>query len=65
VLAELRRLAGDATYDGKLAPAREVRPERRGSSSSLALYGVDAIVRRAPALQRTRAALDGAGQGIP
>ncbi len=63
VLAELRAGAADAAYDGRFATARDVRAERRGTTSALPIYGVDAIVRRAPALQRTRAALDAAGRG--
>jgi hypothetical protein len=43
---------------------RDFKAERRGTTSELPIYGVDAIVRRAPALQRTRAAGgDAAGQG--
>jgi len=60
VLAELRGLAGDAAYDGRFTTARAVSGERRGATSILPIYGVDAIVRRAPALQRTRAAANGA-----
>ncbi len=60
VLAELRGQAGDAAYDGRPSTARAVKVERRGTTTLLPIYGVDAIVRRAPALQRTRAA---AGQG--
>jgi NADH-quinone oxidoreductase subunit G len=63
VLGELRGQAGGAAYDGRLAPARSYRAERGGSSSPLPIYGVDAIVRRAPALQLTRAALSGTGRG--
>ncbi len=63
VLAELRALAGAAGYDGRLAPSPGRKPERRGDTTSLPIYGVDALVRRAPALQMTRAARDGAGQG--
>ncbi len=62
ILAGLRVEAGDAGYDGRFATARAVSAERRGTTSRLPMYGVDAIVRRAPALQRTRTAL-GAGQG--
>jgi NADH-quinone oxidoreductase subunit G len=56
VLAELRELAGDAAYDGRFTTARAASAERRGTTSRPTIYGVDAIVRRAPALQRTRAA---------
>ncbi len=60
VLAEFRAQAAGAAYDGRFATARGVRAERRGTTTLLPIYGTDAIVRRAPALQRTRAA---AGQG--
>ncbi len=64
VLAELRTAAAGAAYDGKFVTARNVKAERRGTTSELPIYGVDAIVRRAPALQRTRAAGgDATGQG--
>jgi NADH-quinone oxidoreductase subunit G len=63
VLAELRVCAAGAAYDGRFATAREVRPERRGTTSELRIYGVDAVVRRAPALQRTRAARDATVRG--
>jgi NADH-quinone oxidoreductase subunit G len=63
VLAELRRLAEGAAYDGRLAPARAYRAERGGATSALPIYGVDAIVRRALALQLTRAGRSGAGGG--
>ncbi len=56
VLAELRGIAGDTTYDGRPSIARAVNVERQGTTTLLPIYGVDAIVRRAPALQRTRAA---------
>jgi len=60
VLAELRGAAGETAYDGRPSTTRAVKSERRGTTTLLPIYGVDAIVRRAPALQRTRAA---AGQG--
>jgi NADH-quinone oxidoreductase subunit G len=64
ILAELRVLAADAGYDGRLVTTRAVRAERRGTTTELPIYGADAIVRRAAALQRTRAAGgDAAGQG--
>jgi NADH-quinone oxidoreductase subunit G len=64
VLAELRGLAGGVAYDGRFASARAVPPdERRGSSTTVPIYAVDAIVRRAPALQRTRAAQRRNGRG--
>ena len=53
---ERRRLIAEAAY---------FKAERRGTTSELSIYGVDAIVRRALALQRTRAAGgDAAGQGV-
>jgi len=58
VLAELRRLAGGAAYDGGFRTARAPGRERRGTSAAMPIYAVDAVVRHAPALQRTRA-----GQG--
>jgi NADH-quinone oxidoreductase subunit G len=63
VLAELRALAGTVGYDGRLAAVREGKPERRGETTHLPIYGVDALVRRAPALQATRAAQDLAARG--
>jgi NADH-quinone oxidoreductase subunit G len=64
VLAELRDQAGAAAYDGRFATARAVKAERRGATTAVPIYGVDALVRRAPALQLTRAALAGtAGAG--
>ncbi len=64
VLAELRSVAAGATYDGRFADAREFKTERRGTTSTLPIYQVDAIVRRSNALQLTRAALnDAAGKG--
>ncbi|MBM4220102.1 MAG: NADH-quinone oxidoreductase subunit G [Gammaproteobacteria bacterium] len=62
VLAEFRGLAGAAAYGGRFTTPRAASAERRGTTSRPRIYGVDAIVRRAPALQRTRAAR-GAGQG--
>ena len=61
VLAELRGLAGGVTYDGRFAAGREYKAERRGSTSALPIYGVDAVVRRAASLQLTRAGQNGAG----
>jgi NADH-quinone oxidoreductase subunit G len=62
VLAELRNLADSVTYDGRFSSARATSNARRGSTTSLPIYGSDALVRRAPSLQRTRAARNGAGQ---
>ena len=63
VLEELRGIAGHVAYDGRFTTGREFRAERRGSTPPLPIYGIDAVVRRAPALQRTRAARNGAGRG--
>jgi NADH-quinone oxidoreductase subunit G len=63
VLAELRASAGDVRYDGRMAPPGRRRPEPRGDTTLVPLYGSDALVRRAPALQKTRAALAAAAGG--
>jgi NADH-quinone oxidoreductase subunit G len=63
VLAELRALAGEARYDGRMASPGRRRPDRRGDTTLVPLYGSDALVRRAPALQKTRAARAGAAGG--
>jgi len=63
VLAELRALAEGVSYDGRFTSARAAPAERRGSSTTVPIYGVDAIVRRAPALQKTRAAQRHIGRG--
>ncbi len=65
VLAELRSVAGNAAYDGRMAAGDARRPGRRGESAPLPMYAVDALVRRAPALQRTRAARRAAGEPLP
>jgi NADH-quinone oxidoreductase subunit G len=63
VLAELRGLAGAASYDGRLAAkGGEPAPQRRGATTHVPIYGTDALVRRAPALQKTRAAMAGTAQ---
>jgi NADH-quinone oxidoreductase subunit G len=59
-LAALREVANGASYDGRFEASRELKAARRGTTTALPLYRVDAIVRRAPALQKTRAARDGA-----
>jgi NADH-quinone oxidoreductase subunit G len=59
VLAELRALAGDARYDGRMTPSNPRQPGGRGDTTLVPLYGSDALVRRAPALQKTRTALAG------
>ena len=48
---------------GAWRPAGESKPERRGDTTHLPIYGVDALVRRAPALQMTRAARDVTARG--
>jgi NADH-quinone oxidoreductase subunit G len=60
VLAELRRAAEDVSYDGRFPAGRGIKAERRGTTSTLPIYRVDPIVRRATALQLTRAAQRGA-----
>ncbi|HEU4515990.1 MAG TPA: molybdopterin-dependent oxidoreductase, partial [Steroidobacteraceae bacterium] len=56
VLSELRALAGKSGYDGRMPAARAGTSERRGATTPLPIYGADALVRRAPSLQKTRAA---------
>jgi NADH-quinone oxidoreductase subunit G len=51
VREELRARAGASPQPG---PAREIGDVPRGAVVDLPMYAVDAIVRRAPALQRTR-----------
>jgi NADH-quinone oxidoreductase subunit G len=64
VLAELRRAAEGAAYDGRFPAGREFKTERRGSTTTLPIYRADPIVRRATALQLTRAAQRGTvGEG--
>jgi NADH-quinone oxidoreductase subunit G len=63
VLAELKSLAGGAAYDGGFRTSRAPQRERRGTSAAVPMYGVDPIVRRAAALQLTRAARSAAGGG--
>ena len=56
VLAELRALAGEIHYDGRHSGKREISVAHGGATTLVPIYQVDAIVRRAPALQATRAA---------
>jgi NADH-quinone oxidoreductase subunit G len=63
VLAELRTHAGQVSYDGRFAGRRLIRPGRGGTTTELPIYGVDAVVRRATALQMTRAARQAATAG--
>ena len=60
VLAELRSVAAEAAYDGRLPGDASFRAERGGSTSIVPIYKVDAIVRRAASLQLTRAGRRGA-----
>jgi NADH-quinone oxidoreductase subunit G len=59
ILGELRELAGQARYDGRFHGRRVIEAKRGGTTTVLPIYGVDAIVRRASALQLTRAARAG------
>ncbi len=63
VIAELRAHAGAVTYVGRPAGANGMVTGRGGQSAELPMYAVDAIVRRAPALQQTRAARAAARAG--
>ncbi|MEX0735054.1 MAG: NADH-quinone oxidoreductase subunit NuoG [Steroidobacteraceae bacterium] len=60
VLAELRRAASGVAYDGRFAVGREFKAERRGTTTTIPIYMVDPIVRRATALQSTLAGKTGA-----
>jgi hypothetical protein len=48
-------VAGAVTYDGRFAGGHAFRAEPGGTTVELPIYRVDAIVRRATALQMTRA----------
>jgi len=63
VYDELRKLAGQVGYDGGFGGRRVIRPGLGGTTTELPLYSVDAIVRRATALQMTRAARAAAPAG--
>ena len=63
VLAELQRAAGGIRYDGRFAGGHAFGAEPGGTTTELAIYRVDAIVRRATALQMTRAGRAAAGTG--
>ena len=56
VLAEIRALAEELRYDGRHPGNASVRAGRGGTTTLMPIYQVDAIVRRAGALQATRAA---------
>jgi NADH-quinone oxidoreductase subunit G len=62
VLAELQHSAGTVAYDGRFAGGQAFRAEAGGTTTDVAIYAADAIVRRAPALQMTPAGLAAAGQ---
>ncbi len=54
---ELRAQAGELSYDGKFATQRQLNGDKpHGTSIDVSMYDVDSLVRRAPALQRTREA---------
>jgi NADH-quinone oxidoreductase subunit G len=61
VLAELRQAANGVAYDGRFAGDGEFHARAGGTTSELPIYRVDAIVRRATALQQTRAGRGRAG----
>jgi NADH-quinone oxidoreductase subunit G len=63
VLAELRALAGDARYDGRHPGRRGFNVAQGGTTTLVPIYQVDAVVRRARALQATRAARSAAVAG--
>ncbi|MGE0031116.1 MAG: NADH-quinone oxidoreductase subunit NuoG [Steroidobacteraceae bacterium] len=63
VLAELQRAAGGIRYDGRFAGGHAFRAEAGGTTTELPIYQVDAVVRRATALQMTRAGRAAAGGG--
>ncbi len=58
VLAELQQVAGQIAYDGRFAGVHEFRAAAGGTTTELPIYRVDAIVRRAMALQMTQAGQD-------
>ena len=55
ILEELRCQIGEVAYDGRFTSSRAIDLGRGGATSEVAIYRADAIVRRAAALQRTRA----------
>jgi NADH-quinone oxidoreductase subunit G len=63
VLAELRTNADDVRYDGRHPARSSVNAEQGGTTTLVPIYQVDATVRRAPALQATRAAQSAAAAG--
>jgi NADH-quinone oxidoreductase subunit G len=63
ILEELRRQIGEVAYDGHFSSRRTIDLGRGGTTREVAIYQSDAIVRRAPALQRTRAGQAAAAAG--
>jgi NADH-quinone oxidoreductase subunit G len=63
VLAELRAAAADVAYGGRADAGAADDARAGGTTSEVPIYAVDAIVRRSPSLQRTRAARLAAGGG--
>jgi NADH-quinone oxidoreductase subunit G len=63
VLTELRTHAGGVRYDGRHPARRSVNAGQGGTTTFVPIYQVDATVRRAPALQATRAALSAVTAG--
>jgi NADH-quinone oxidoreductase subunit G len=61
VLAEVRAAAAGAAYDGRADAAAVAEPDAGGVTVEVPLYATDAIVRRSPSLQQTRAARLAAG----
>jgi len=59
VLAELRAIAAGVTYDGRPAAGAADGAQPGGTTVEVPIYAVDALVRRSPSLQQTRAAVGG------
>ncbi|HEU0225780.1 MAG TPA: NADH-quinone oxidoreductase subunit NuoG [Steroidobacteraceae bacterium] len=63
VLAELRAAADGIAYGGRVDAGAADGVQPGGTTVEVPIYAVDAIVRRAPSLQQTRAARHAAGGG--
>jgi NADH-quinone oxidoreductase subunit G len=63
VLADARAAASGIAYDGRVQAAGDGAAEAGGTAADVPIYSVDAIVRRSPSLQQTRAARRAAGGG--
>ncbi|MGB5131275.1 MAG: NADH-quinone oxidoreductase subunit NuoG [Steroidobacteraceae bacterium] len=63
VLEELRGQIGKVDFDGKFTSQRAIDLGRGGTTSEVAIYQADAIVRRATPLQKTRAGQAAAAAG--